>query len=106
MRTTIDLPDDLFRQVKARAALDGLKLKDLVTRYVQQGLRGDTPPAPPEPASAAPRQRSEPPPPRRSPLPVIPKASARGKIPALTNAELQSILDEEDAERANRPTGR
>ncbi len=39
MRTTIDLPDELFRQTKARAALDGTTLKDLVTRFVEQGLR-------------------------------------------------------------------
>jgi plasmid stability protein len=30
MRTTVELPDDLFRQVKARAALQGRSLKDLV----------------------------------------------------------------------------
>jgi hypothetical protein len=30
MRTTVELPDDLFRQVKARAALQGRPLKDLV----------------------------------------------------------------------------
>jgi predicted transcriptional regulator len=31
MRTTIDLPDDLFRRAKAIAALRGATLKDLVT---------------------------------------------------------------------------
>lgn len=30
MRTTIDLPDELFRRVKAAAALRGRKFKDLV----------------------------------------------------------------------------
>jgi hypothetical protein len=30
MRTTVDLPDDLFRRAKAAAALRGQKLKDLV----------------------------------------------------------------------------
>lgn len=38
MRTTIDLPEELFRRVKARAALEGLKLKELIARYVQRGL--------------------------------------------------------------------
>jgi hypothetical protein len=38
MRTTIDLPDETFRQLKARAALNGLKLKDLVTQLVERGL--------------------------------------------------------------------
>jgi hypothetical protein len=42
MRTTIDLPDELFRRAKAEAALRGRKLKDLV----EEGLRAmiDNPP--------------------------------------------------------------
>jgi hypothetical protein len=45
MRTTIDLPDELLRQVKARVALDGLRLEELITRYVDQGLQsGEQPP--------------------------------------------------------------
>jgi hypothetical protein len=35
MRTTIDLPDELFRRAKAEAALSGRKFKDLV----EEGLR-------------------------------------------------------------------
>lgn len=35
MKTTIELPDDLYRQAKATAALSGRKLKDLV----EEGLR-------------------------------------------------------------------
>ena len=35
MRTTIDIPDELFRRVKSEAALRGSKLKDLV----EEGLR-------------------------------------------------------------------
>jgi hypothetical protein len=38
MRTTIDLPDETFRQLKARAALSGLKLKELVTQLIERGL--------------------------------------------------------------------
>ena len=30
MRTTVDIPDELFRKVKATAALRGKKIKDLV----------------------------------------------------------------------------
>lgn len=81
MRTTIDLPDELFRQVKAKAALDGIRLKDLITLYVEQGLRG----APPVPRSR-----------RRSELPIARAATGR-TLPALTNAEIQRILDEEEA---------
>lgn len=35
MRTTIDLPDELFRRAKSEAALRGQKFKDLV----EEGLR-------------------------------------------------------------------
>ena len=35
MRTTVDIPDELFRKAKSEAALQGRKLKDLV----EDGLR-------------------------------------------------------------------
>ncbi len=35
MRTTVDIPDQLFRRAKSEAALRGRKLKDLV----EEGLR-------------------------------------------------------------------
>jgi len=40
MRTTIDLPDSFYRALKARAALEGLPMKDLVRRLVERGLAG------------------------------------------------------------------
>jgi hypothetical protein len=93
MRTTIDLPDELFRQAKARAALDGLKLKELITRYVEQGLRQGSAAALPERPAEPPRQRSELPAPRSFP---------GRQIPALCNAEIEAILVEEDARRVMR----
>jgi hypothetical protein len=44
MRTTIDIPDELFRRAKSQAALRGRKLKDLV----EEGLRLVVEQAPPE----------------------------------------------------------
>jgi hypothetical protein len=35
MKTTVEIPDDLYRRAKAEAALRGRKLKDLV----EEGLR-------------------------------------------------------------------
>jgi hypothetical protein len=35
MRTTVDLPDDLFRRTKALAALRGDSFKDLVVRAIE-----------------------------------------------------------------------
>jgi hypothetical protein len=86
MRTTIELPDHLFRQAKARAAMGGRKLKDLIAEYVEQGLRlnGSTE----KPA-------------RRSPSPLAREATGR-TIPALTGADLYEILEAEDAKA---PTG-
>jgi plasmid stability protein len=49
MRTTFDLPDNLMRHLKARAALEGRSLRDLVLELVERGLK-----APPLAAQAAP----------------------------------------------------
>ncbi len=38
MRTTLDLPDALLRQLKAQAALDGTTLKSLIAELVERGL--------------------------------------------------------------------
>ena len=43
MRTTVDLPDELFRRAKAEAALRGRKLKDLIEEGLQLVL--SAPPA-------------------------------------------------------------
>ena len=40
MRTTLDLPDELMRHLKARAALEGRSLRDLVLQLVERGLQG------------------------------------------------------------------
>jgi len=39
MRTTFDLPDELMRHLKARAALEGRSLRDLVLELVERGLK-------------------------------------------------------------------
>ncbi len=84
MRTTIELPDDLFRRVKAQAALDGLKLKVLITHYVEQGLlHGSTRPD----NAPARRKRSEPPVVRLTPGEPLLRS---------TNTDLFQILDEEE----------
>ncbi len=45
MRTTLDLPDTLFRTLKARAALEGVPMKRVLQRLVEAGLAGPTPAA-------------------------------------------------------------
>ncbi len=45
MKTTIDLPDELLRQVKICAAEDGRKLKDLLAEIIERGLESLRQPA-------------------------------------------------------------
>ncbi len=86
MRTTLDLPDPLFRELKAQSALRGVKLKDFVAELLQAGLsqRGDS----------APGRRP------RSPLPVIRRATGV-RHPALSNREIDGLLVAEDAHEGN-----
>ena len=93
MRTTIDLPDSLLRQAKARAALEGLTLKELITCYVVQGLQQGT-----VQREAQPRQRSAP--------PMIAKAATGTPIPALSADALRAIEVEQDVSEFERLTGR
>jgi hypothetical protein len=87
----LDLPDDLFHQAKARAALEGASLKDVLRRYIESGLRQPTPPA------GGPA--------RRSALPVV-RGRGKGVIPNLT-PELQAPLEEEeDLAKLHRSFGR
>ena len=39
MKTTLELPDDLMREIKVRAAREDRKLKDLVAELLRKGLR-------------------------------------------------------------------
>jgi hypothetical protein len=43
MRTTIDLPDALFRKTKATAAMRGSSMKDLIVRAVEREVGQATP---------------------------------------------------------------
>lgn len=86
MRTTLDLPDPLMRELKARAALEGVKLKDYFTNIVQAALER------PVRTGAAPQ---------RSPVPVFHRAKSR-PMPVMSNADLYAKLDAEDAARAKR----
>jgi hypothetical protein len=89
MRTTIDLPEDLYRSLKARAALSGLSLRELIRRLIEQGLRS------PGSGQGARGERREPPP------VIIP---ARGvPIPALSQAERLRLEEAEDEARHARP---
>ena len=80
MRTTIDLPENLYRTLKARAGMSGITLRQLVQQVIEQGLRSP---------------RSEPTVSRRAPPPVI--IPPRGvPIPALSREQIRRTEEEED----------
>lgn len=73
MRTTIDIPEPVYRQLKGRAAKEGTSTKELILRGVENILR-------------EPRRKSG----RRVKLPII-----RSKYPGtlkLDNATIDEIL--------------
>jgi len=82
MRTTLDLPDPIFRQLKAESALRGLKLKELIAEFIQAGLQRSH-------ETAVPRLRS--------PLPVIRKRSGATHA-SLSSREIDSLLTSDDAD--------
>ena len=83
MRTTIDLPEDLFREAKTRAVQQGITLKNLITQFIQSGLAVQEPGSKPVAC--------------RMPPPVaIRRIPGKSPRPALSNRELYAILDAED----------
>jgi len=83
MRTTIDLPDELFREAKTLAVQQRTTLKNLITQFILSGLGVQA-------SGSAPSQRRTPPPVAIHRIPGQPPA------PALTNRQLHAILEEED----------
>lgn len=81
MRTTIELPDGLFRQVKTLAVQKGLTLKEFFTAAVERAVA--------EPAAES----------RRMDHPPI-RGMAAQQIPARSNEELAVLLEAEDLEKA------
>lgn len=79
MRTTLDLPDPLLRQLKSRAALEGTTLKQLVRETIERGL-GTTP-------SGAKRAR------QRSTLPSL-ELGQPLRARRFSNAALSELVDE------------
>jgi hypothetical protein len=80
MRTTVDLPEELMRAAKARAAERGESLKDLFARAVAHEirLRGG--------------RRTD----QRVALPLV---GGDGPAVDVTNADVEAVLAAEDADR-------
>ncbi len=95
MKTTLELPDDLMRGMKIRAATEGKKLKDVIADAIRDSLvssRGTTFEAPPIVISRS-----------ASGFPYI-KALSGTQKPAVTAEQFQRLIEEsqleEDLQRA------
>lgn len=94
MRTTLELPDPLFRTLKARAAMDGTTLKELMLRFVQIGLNEAQRPSDVEAMpAAAPARRA------RSAFPVLVPGAFDIPIANKSHAGINAWLDAEDDAR-------
>jgi hypothetical protein len=76
MRTTLEIPDDLFRRAKSKSALLGISLKDYISSALERELE-----------SPARRESKS----RRVKLPLI--HSKKPGMLRLTNAEIEDLLD-------------
>jgi plasmid stability protein len=89
MRTTLDLPDSLLRELKSRAARNGQSLKSLLNELIQRAL---VLPAAPDVEQAG--------------LPVLRRlqeqASTASAPPVQTNAQLAEKELEKDIEKLRR----
>ncbi|MEX1116418.1 MAG: hypothetical protein WEB53_14300 [Akkermansiaceae bacterium] len=95
MRTTLDLPDPLFKEVKTRAVQEGVKLKELLATYIEAGLRASKT----QHSDTSPRTNPY-------PLPVAwERVPGEPLTPYRTNAELYAILEAEDLENFHRVSG-
>jgi len=77
MRTTLDLPDGLYKRLKLQAVHEGKTLKEVVLRCLEEGLRRQ---------AATPAGR---------PLPIVPEAGRT--IRAYSHAELWEQLEQHKA---------
>jgi hypothetical protein len=86
MRTTLDLPDPLFKHLKTRAAQEGRSLRDLVIELVEKGLTAH------DMVDAQQRFQAR---------PVVGASGAMSSsTDTLTNATLYELINQDDDERA------
>jgi len=77
VKTTVELPDLLFKRVKARAVIEGVKLKDYIARALQRSIDGGS-------GRGA-----------RIEKPPVVLRGRRKSIPARSNAEIEELLIKE-----------
>ena len=77
MKTTVEIPDPLFRQAKAKAAKDGLTLRDLFVRGLQLAVQ--------TPAAPTTKRRAE-----------FPLVHALKNAPPLTDEQVYAALNTDE----------
>ena len=89
MKTTVELPDSLVKQVKLRALKDGRKLKDVVADLLRKGLNAmDTQADGPEPVVSTDKKTG---------LPLIECKQAASAQEELTPQRVADILLAQEA---------
>ncbi len=83
MKITVEIPDDLFNQAKARASLEGIRLHDLVVCGLQLALE--------KPPDAARRSRTT--------FPLVKTTDGSRQITDAEVAEALANMDTEEAQR-------
>ncbi len=78
MKATIDIPDELYREVKIKAAREGRPLREIVISALEAATGPEVVPE---------REMVI-----ENGLPVI-RLGLKGKIPALTNEQIAELLD-------------
>lgn len=94
MKTTIDLPDDLVKEVKYRAVRDGKKLRETVAELLRSGLAA----GPPRLKTARPNVGTDP----HTGLPLI-EGAPGAAISSMRADDIYALIhatqEEEDLER-------
>lgn len=84
MKTTLELPDDLVREIKLRAVQENRRIKDVATEALRRGLSSEQP-------VPAIRHRVQ--------FPLIHSAHPAPPGQELTPERIKQILEDEDVER-------
>jgi hypothetical protein len=77
MKTTVEIPEQLFRQAKARAALEGISLREFLMRGLRMALQSPSP-------------ENEP---HRTAFPILKAAQS---APRLTDEQVAAALNNDD----------
>jgi hypothetical protein len=88
VKTTLDLPDDLMREVKIRAVTENRKLKDAIADLLRRGLS---------------QRRSDPRIRRRVALPLVRCARKARPAEEMTPDRVAGVLLDEEAEARRGP---